>query len=124
MHEGCLIKQRVGASWYGPGFHGRRAANGEIYNQYELTAAHRTLPFGTLVEVTRRDTGHRVVVRINDRGPFVRGRILDLSRGAARRLKTMTDVNDKKNLVNKMPALSQVEDWIVQAKKLPRAIKY
>jgi rare lipoprotein A len=74
------------ASWYGPGFHGRRAANGEIYNQYELTAAHRTLPFGTLVEVTRRDTGHRVVVRITDRGPFVRGRVIDLSKEAARRL--------------------------------------
>jgi len=74
------------ASWYGPGFHGRRAANGEVYDQNALTAAHRTLPFGTLVEVTRRDTGHRVVVRITDRGPFVRGRIIDLSHEAARRL--------------------------------------
>jgi len=74
------------ASWYGPGFHGRQAANGEIYDQHALTAAHRTLPFGTLVEVTRRDTGHRVVVRITDRGPFVRGRIIDLSHEAARRL--------------------------------------
>jgi rare lipoprotein A len=74
------------ASWYGPGFHGRRAANGEVYDQHALTAAHRALPFGTLVEVTRRDTGHRVVVRITDRGPFVRGRIIDLSKEAARRL--------------------------------------
>jgi rare lipoprotein A len=74
------------ASWYGPGFHGRLAANGEVFDQEALTAAHRTLPFGTLVEVTRRDTGHQVVVRITDRGPFVRGRILDLSHGAARRL--------------------------------------
>jgi rare lipoprotein A len=74
------------ASWYGPGFHGRQAANGEIYNQHALTAAHRTLPFGTLVEVTRRDTGQRVVVRITDRGPFVRGRIIDLSKEAARRI--------------------------------------
>jgi peptidoglycan lytic transglycosylase len=74
------------ASWYGPGFHGRQAANGEIYDQHALTAAHRTLPFGTLVEVTRRDTGDRVVVRITDRGPFVRGRIIDLSHEAAREL--------------------------------------
>jgi len=78
-----------GASWYGPGFHGRQAANGEIYDQNALTAAHRTLPFGTLVEVTRRDTGERVVVRITDRGPFVRGRIIDLSYEAARRLHSL-----------------------------------
>jgi len=74
------------ASWYGPGFHGRQAANGEIYDQHALTAAHRTLPFGTVVEVTRRDTGDRVLVRITDRGPFVRGRIIDLSHEAAREL--------------------------------------
>ncbi|MBI5136257.1 MAG: septal ring lytic transglycosylase RlpA family protein [Nitrospirae bacterium] len=74
------------ASWYGPGFHGKHAANGELYDQEAFTAAHRTMPFGTLVEVTRRDTGERVVVRVTDRGPFVRGRILDLSRGAARQL--------------------------------------
>jgi rare lipoprotein A len=72
------------ASWYGPGFHGKRAANGEIYDQNGLTAAHRYMPFGTLVQVTRRDTGAKVVVRITDRGPFVRGRILDLSKGAAK----------------------------------------
>ena len=78
--------QKGKASWYGPGFHGKTAANGEIYDQDKLTAAHRHLPFGTLVEVTRRDTGHRVVVRITDRGPFVRGRIIDLSREAARKL--------------------------------------
>lgn len=74
------------ASWYGPGFHGRQAANGEVYDQHALTAAHRTLPFGTLVEVSRRDTGDRVLVRITDRGPFVRGRIIDLSHEAAREL--------------------------------------
>jgi len=78
--------EKGNASWYGPGFHGKRAANGEIYDQNKLTAAHRYMPFGTLVEVTRRDTGAKVVVRITDRGPFVRGRILDLSRGAAKRL--------------------------------------
>ncbi|MFQ5508183.1 MAG: septal ring lytic transglycosylase RlpA family protein [Leptospirillia bacterium] len=74
------------ASWYGPGFHGKRAANGEIYDQNAMTAAHKSLPFGSMVQVTRRDTGHRVVVRITDRGPFVRGRIIDLSKEAAKRL--------------------------------------
>ncbi len=74
------------ASWYGPGFHGKRAANGEIYDQNKLTAAHKFIPFGSLVEVTRRDTGAKVVVRITDRGPFVRGRNIDLSRAAAKRL--------------------------------------
>jgi rare lipoprotein A len=74
------------ASWYGPKFHGRRTANGERYNMHGLTAAHRTLPFGTWVEVTNLDNGRRVVVRINDRGPFVKGRVIDLSLGAARQL--------------------------------------
>ena len=58
------------ASWYGPGFHGRQTANGECYNMYELTAAHRALPFGTKVRVTNRVNGKSVVVRINDRGPL------------------------------------------------------
>jgi rare lipoprotein A len=72
------------ASWYGPGFHGRRTANGEVYDQYELTAAHQTLPLGTRVMVTSLTNGHGVEVRINDRGPFVGGRIVDLSYAAAR----------------------------------------
>jgi len=72
------------ASWYGPGFHGRRTASGEVFNTHSLTAAHKTLPFGTNVRVTSRATGRSVVVRINDRGPFVRGRIIDLSRASAR----------------------------------------
>ena len=72
------------ASWYGPGFHGRRTANGERYDQDALTAAHRTLPFGTRVRVTNIDNGRTVDVRINDRGPFVGGRIIDLSRAGAR----------------------------------------
>ena len=71
------------ASWYGPGFHGRRSASGEVFNQNALTAAHRTLPFGTRVRVTNIRTGQQVVVRINDRGPFSRGRIIDLSAAAA-----------------------------------------
>lgn len=72
------------ASWYGPGFHGNRSASGEIFNQHDLTAAHRTLPFGTRVRVTNLRTGQAVVVRINDRGPFSRGRVIDLSAAAAR----------------------------------------
>ncbi|MEL7227182.1 MAG: septal ring lytic transglycosylase RlpA family protein, partial [Cyanobacteria bacterium J06576_12] len=72
-----------GASWYGPGFHGRLTANGETYNQNGITAAHRTLPFGTRVLVTNLYTGLQVTVRINDRGPYAGDRIIDLSRGAA-----------------------------------------
>ena len=74
------------ASWYGRPFHGRRTASGERYNMNAMTAAHRTLPFGTWVRVERRDNGRRVQVRINDRGPFIKGRVIDLSREAARRL--------------------------------------
>jgi rare lipoprotein A len=71
------------ASWYGERFHGRRTASGEPFNMHELTAAHPTLPFGTRVRVRNLDNGREVVVRINDRGPFSRGRVIDLSRAAA-----------------------------------------
>lgn len=74
------------ASFYHDRFHGRTTASGERFDQNALTAAHRTLPFGTTVRVTRTDTGKSVEVRINDRGPFRAGRIIDLSRTAARRL--------------------------------------
>lgn len=74
------------ASWYGAEFHGRPTANGETYNMYGLTAAHRLMPLGTTIRVTERETGRSVTVKVNDRGPFVRGRILDLSYGAASRL--------------------------------------
>ncbi|GAB4278798.1 MAG: septal ring lytic transglycosylase RlpA family protein [Deferrisomatales bacterium] len=67
------------ASWYGPGFHGKRTASGEIYDMYGPTAAHKLLPLGTRVRVTRLDDGRSVVARINDRGPFVSGRVIDLS---------------------------------------------
>ncbi len=72
------------ASWYGIPYHGRRAANGEVYNMYQMTAAHRTLPFDSVVRVTNLKNGKSTEVRINDRGPFVEGRIIDLSLGAAR----------------------------------------
>ncbi len=74
------------ASWYGEKFHGRSTANGERYDMHGMTAAHPTLPFGTVVEVRNLDNGRSVRVRINDRGPFVRGRIIDLSYAAAREI--------------------------------------
>ena len=83
----ALRYDQVGiASWYGPGFHGKRTANGEIYDMYAMTAAHKTLPFNTIVKVVDLDTGRSVVVRINDRGPFIPGRIIDLSFAAAQEL--------------------------------------
>jgi rare lipoprotein A len=75
--------QQGRVSWYGPGFHGRITANGEIFDTHELTMAHRSLPFGSEVRVTNLENGRSVVLRVNDRGPYVRGRIADLSRAAA-----------------------------------------
>src|SRR4029450_8986234 len=80
----CPYQTVTRASYYGPGFNGRRAASGDIFRQHELTAAHRTLRFGTKVRVTNLRNGRNVVVTITDRGPYVRGRGLDLSLGAAR----------------------------------------
>jgi rare lipoprotein A len=77
------VIQNGKASWYGPGFHGKRTASGETFNTNELTAAHRTLPFGTKVKVVNKQTGRSVVVRINDRGPYAHGRVIDLSRASA-----------------------------------------
>lgn len=80
------MKHRGIASWYGEDFHGWLTANGEPYDMYEMTAAHRTLPFGTVVRVTNGENGRSALVRINDRGPYVNGRIIDLSRAAGRTL--------------------------------------
>lgn len=74
------------ASWYGPGFFDRRTASGERFDPSELAAAHRTLPFGTRIRVTNLENGRRVVLRINDRGPFRKGRVLDVTPMAAKRL--------------------------------------
>ena len=81
--ESAREYQRGGASWYGPGFHGRRTASGERYDMNAMTAAHRTLPFGTWVRVHSLVNGREVNVRITDRGPFIRSRVIDVSRGAA-----------------------------------------
>lgn len=80
------FSQKGVASWYGAKFHGRKTSNGETYNMHAMTAAHKTLPFGTWVEVRRLDTGKTVVLRINDRGPFVHDRIIDLSYAGAKAL--------------------------------------
>ncbi len=79
------------ASWYGPGFRGKPTASGRIFRPWKRTAAHRSLPFGTVLRVTRVDTGERVRVVVNDRGPFVDGRIIDLSKKAARRIHMIDD---------------------------------
>jgi len=75
-----------GASWYGPGFNGKKAASGQIFNENEMTAAHRSLPFGTKLRVTDQNTGAEILVTINDRGPFHGKRIIDLSKAAATKL--------------------------------------
>ena len=77
-----------GASWYGPGFHGKKTASGKKFNENAMTAAHKSLPFGTVVKVTDQRTGKFVKVTINDRGPFHKGRIIDLSKAAAAKLGT------------------------------------
>ena len=74
------------ASWYGPNFHGKLTANGEVFDQYGVTAAHKTLPLGTVARVTNIDNGKSLILRINDRGPYVGDRILDCSYGAATKL--------------------------------------
>jgi rare lipoprotein A len=83
-HEGFV--QTGTASWYGPDFHGKRTSNGEVYDMHAMTAAHKTLPLGVFVKVRNRESGEEAVVRVNDRGPFVKGRIIDLSYAAARKL--------------------------------------
>lgn len=85
--SGNALKTFYGiASYYGQEFHGRKTASGEIFDADGLTGAHRTLPFGTICRVTNLDNNQSVIIRINDRGPFVKDRILDLSRGAARQI--------------------------------------
>ena len=79
------------ASWYGEKFHGRKTSSGEIFDMYKLTAAHKSLPLGTRVRVTNLKNRKSVIVKINDRGPFVRGRIIDLSYGAAKKIGMVDD---------------------------------
>jgi rare lipoprotein A len=89
--EKILRYREVGfASWYGEEYHGRKTANGEVYDMYAMTAAHRTLPFNTFVRVTNMENGKKAELRINDRGPFVSGRIIDLSQSGARAIEILT----------------------------------
>lgn len=90
--------ERGEASWYGPGFHGNKTANGEHYDMHKLTAAHRTLPLGSIAVVRSLTSGRRVTVRINDRGPFARGRILDLSLAGAQTIGMVGSGTDRVEL--------------------------
>ncbi|TKB66763.1 MAG: septal ring lytic transglycosylase RlpA family protein [Nitrospira sp.] len=90
--------ERGMASWYGPGFHGNKTANGERYDMYKLTAAHRTLPLGSVALVHSLTSGRQVTVRINDRGPFARGRVLDLSLAGAQALGMVDNGTDQVEL--------------------------
>ncbi|RIJ37529.1 septal ring lytic transglycosylase RlpA family protein [Pontibacter oryzae] len=85
-NSGKAKTQKGEASWYGSRYHGRKTSSGERYNKNDMTAAHKTLPFGTKVKVTNLDNNESVIVRINDRGPFVGDRIIDVSEAAARKL--------------------------------------
>lgn len=114
--------QRGQASWYGPGFQGRRTASGERYDMHALTAAHRTLPFGTLVRVRSLVNGREVDVRINDRGPFSRGRVIDLSRAAAETL-DMLGFGVKDVLLLVPESTLPVAEPPPPAKKSPQALR-
>lgn len=104
------------ASWYGGKFIGRQTANGEIFDTMQYTAAHKTLPFNTIVEVTNLDNGKKTTVRINDRGPFIKGRIIDLSQKAAEDIDMVKTGTAKIVLkVIKMPKTAQVMDIQVAA---------
>ncbi|MBI3605938.1 MAG: septal ring lytic transglycosylase RlpA family protein [Nitrospirae bacterium] len=104
------------ASWYGKDFHGRKTSSGEVYNMYGLTAAHRTLPLGTLIRVVSVDNEKSVMVKVNDRGPFIAGRILDLSYGAALVLgMVQKGTAEVKFKIDQAPAIDEKAFYTVQA---------
>ncbi len=109
------------ASWYGPPYHNRVGSNGEVYNMHAMTAAHRTLPLGSIVRVTNLKTGHVALVRITDRGPFIPGRVLDLSLAAARKLDVyLPGIAEVKVEVMQTPApLEAGGRWAVQIGGFP-----
>jgi rare lipoprotein A len=109
------------ASWYGPPYHNRRGSNGEVYNMNAMTAAHRTLPLGSIVRVTNLKTGHTALVRITDRGPFIPGRVLDLSLAAARKIDVyLPGIAEVKVEVMQSPApLETGGKWAVQIGGFP-----
>jgi rare lipoprotein A len=111
-----LLTETGRASWYGAPYHNRKSSNGEVYNMHAMTAAHRTLPLGTIVRVTNLKTGHAAVVRITDRGPFVGGRILDVSYAAAKRLDIYQPgtANVKLEVMQTPASLTAGGRWAVQ----------
>ncbi len=101
------------ASWYGKKFHGRRTSNGEIYNMHAMTAAHKTLPMGTVLRVKSLKNGRQITVRINDRGPFIRGRVIDLSYAAARKLDMVGDGVKKVRITAISEHIAQTNNRVV-----------
>ena len=103
------------ASYYGPGFHGRRCANGEVFDMYKLTCAHKTLPFGTLLKVTNQKNGKSTIVKVTDRGPYVKGRIVDLSKAAAMEIDMLSSgvANVTIEIINDKPVKSQATPIIL-----------
>lgn len=108
------------ASWYGNPFHGRRTSNGEVYNMYEETAAHKTLPMNTMVLVQNLQNGREMVVRINDRGPFVKDRIIDLSYTAASKL----DITDKGTAKVRVTALGEARTYRLGNREVERFLPH
>ena len=102
------------ASWYGKDFHGRQTSSGEVYDMYQLTCAHQTLPLGTMVMVTNLENGRSVELKVNDRGPFVKGRIIDLSYAAAK----MLDMSEKGTALVKVevfgPVIEEIQRFTLQ----------
>ena len=109
------------ASWYGPPYHNRRGSNGELYNMHAMTAAHRTFPLGSIVRVTNLKTGNSVLVRITDRGPFIPGRIVDLSLAAARKVDVWQPgvAQVKVELMQSGAAPGTIGKWAVQIGGMP-----
>jgi rare lipoprotein A len=116
-----LVTETGLASWYGPPYHNRRGSNGEVYNMHAMTAAHRTFPLGSIVRVTNLKTGHSVLVRITDRGPFIPGRILDLSLAAAHKVDVWQPgiAEVKVELLQAPSALGSGGKWAVQIGGFP-----
>jgi rare lipoprotein A len=116
------LETQIGlASWYGPPYHNRRGSNGEIYNMHAMTAAHRTFPLGSIVRVTNVKTGNAALVRITDRGPFIPGRIVDLSLAAARKVDLVQPgvAEVKVELMQSGASAGSLGKWAVQIGGMP-----
>ena len=116
-----LVTETGLASWYGPPYHNRRGSNGEVYNMHAMTAAHRTFPLGSIVRVTNVKTGHAALVRITDRGPFIPGRVVDLSLAAARKVDVVQPgvAEVKVELMQAGAPLDSAGKWAVQIGGFP-----